>query len=480
MKSFLVKSILACTLFSLFAIQTTSSFGQAFKAQIGFNDLVAEKGAALEDGSGLRVFMAEAPDGDTDTNPNGDYMPDINNAQFSGKDLKEASGASGANGHATSVAVNFFGNSSSLSAGITDFTGYDANGYIGSTGLNAGTNLDPGGLDLMGNTYHIGNHSYVGRASTAFTAAQAEDILERLDFTVNRDNTVQVVAADNASTTPRVLTPAYNAIAVGRSDGSHSRTLTPNYGAPRFATAIVVPSAGATSQSTPVVSSAAAILVQAGQGSNFSQNEVIRASLYAGATKEEFATWDRTSTRPMDEVFGYGELNILNSYHIFEGGEFEASTSDPATNVDLLGWDYGDFDGSTELFYDFSIDETEYGRLSAVLSWNMNIIDNDSSAVFDPTRDLADLNLDLFDSTGSFLGTLLDSSNGTDYNNEHIFARSLAAGDYTFRISGAAGGTSATDYGFAWNIVSAVPEPSSLIVLGVFGLGCIARRRRSV
>ena len=207
---------------------------------------------------------------------------------------------------------------------------------------------------------------------------------------------------------------------------------------------------------------------------------MIRAALFAGATKEEFATWDRTSTRPMDEVFGYGELNILNSYHIFEGGEFAASTSDPATNVDLQGWDYGDFDGSTELFYDFKIDETEYGKVSAVLSWNMNIIDNDASAVFDPTRDLADLNLDLFDSCGTLHGQFarFQQWNGLQQR-AYLHARTCSWRLHVSNI-GAAGGTSATDYGFAWNIVSAVPEPSSMMILGVFGLGCIARRRRTV
>ena len=218
-----------------------------------------------------------------------------------------------------------------------------------------------------------------------------------------------------------MLTPSYNAIAVGRSDGNHSQSLTSVYGAPRFATSIVVPSAGATSFSTPVVGSAAALLKQAGIGTDFVQNEVIRATLFAGATKDEFASWDRTSTRPMDEVFGFGELNILNSYHIFEGGQFEASTTDPTSNINDQGWDYGDFDGSKDLFYDFSIASGGNASLSAVLSWNMDIVDVDSGTAFAAERNLADLNLELFDSTGSFLGTLLDASNGSAYNNEHIY-----------------------------------------------------------
>ncbi|MFT5301139.1 MAG: hypothetical protein ACI87E_001822 [Mariniblastus sp.] len=452
-------------LFGIVALPTTESFGQAWKAEVGFTALQAEKGAALEDGAGLAVMQAEAPDGD------GDYLADITNAQFSGKTFTEGSGASGANGHATSVGLNFYGNTNSMSPGITNITGFDANGYLG-TYLGANTGADPNTT-----AFDIGNHSYVGRASAQFTAAIAENLLERVDFVVNRDNTIMVVGADNGSgsATPRVLAPSYNSITVGLSSGNHSQTLTPNYGAPRFATQLVVPSVSFTSFSTPVVSSAAAILRQAGAGTNFIQNEVIRATLFAGATKDEFASWDRTAARPMDEVFGFGELNILNSYHIFEGGEFAGSTTDPASDVGLQGWDYDDFNGSDDLFYDFSIGAGLQADVSAVLSWNMEITDINNTGFFTASRNLADLNLHLFDSSGSFMGNLLDSSDGTDYNNEHIYMQGLAAGDYTFRVSG----DSATDFGFAWNVATAaVPEPSSLAILGLIATGLAGRRRR--
>lgn len=111
--------------------------------------------------------------------------------------------------------------------------------------------------------------------------------------------------------------------------------------------------------------------------------------------------------------------------------------------------------------------------MSAVLSWNMDIVDVDSGTAFAAERNLADLNLELFDSTGSFLGTLLDASNGSAYNNEHIYFEGLDGGDYTFRISG----NSATDFGFSWNI-SSVPEPSSVALLGLGALAMLARRRR--
>lgn len=483
-----------------FLILTTNvTSAQAWKPLIGYTELVAEKGGALEDGTGIIVMQTEArytvyernPDGSFVLDSNGNqipigikYMPNPSTPpepQFSGKTFTDATGTNfvdmtGNNvvdeysSHARSVGLNFFGNTNSMTPGITNITGYEANDYLGNVlGFNTGN--DP----AVTAAYDVGNHSYIGNG---LTTAQAEDLLERFDFVINRDNTVMVVGANNgsANATPQLLAPSFNSITVGRSDGGHSQTLTSVYGAPRFAVQLVVPSAGATSFSTPVVASAAGLLRDAGSGTNFVQNEVVRATLFAGATKSEFSTWDRTETRPLDEVFGFGELNILNSYHIFEGGEFEGSTSDPSANVGLMGWDYGDFDGTNDLYYDFSIDPAMVGEVSAVLSWNMEITDTNSGPGFEASRSLADLNLDLFDSTGSFLGSMLDSSNGTDYNNEHIYFQNLSSGDYTFRVSG----DLATDFGFSWMVVTSVPEPSSLSVLGLLSLGVLTRRRRGL
>jgi len=82
--------------------------------------------------------------------------------------------------------------------------------------------------------------------------------------------------------------------------------------------------------------------------------------------------------------------------------------------------------------------------------------------------------LELYDSTGTFMGSLLDWSLSTVYNTEHIYVQDLAAGNYTFKISG----DSAVDYGFSWRI-DAVPEPATVVFLGL-GLAGLATRRRRV
>ena len=113
-------------------------------------------------------------------------------------------------------------------------------------------------------------------------------------------------------------------------------------------------------------------------------------------------------------------------------------------------------------------------QISAALTWNIEVTDTDgSAAVFAPVTSLANLDLELYDSTGTFLGSVLDSSLSTAYNHEHIFFEGLGSGTYTFVISGDA----ATDFGFAWRI-TAIPEPSSGLILGIVGAFSVRFRRR--
>ena len=80
----------------------------------------------------------------------------------------------------------------------------------------------------------------------------------------------------------------------------------------------------------------------------------IKAILMAGATKTEFAGFvepstgrrqslepatlrtDRTPTRPLDDIFGAGELNIFNSYLMTVGGRTPAAPPQPADGRQLL------------------------------------------------------------------------------------------------------------------------------------------------
>lgn len=460
--------------FAALVLSPALAFGQAWKDDVGYNQLLLEIGAGLENGSGVQAAFIEAPDGE------GDYMPDLTSGEYTGKFFVEGSGVSGVSSHSNLVGRRFYGSATSMSTGLgstvsNPVTGFDANDWIDNQ-LGFSSGADP-----LAQNFHVSNHSYIGNLSGTFTAADAENLLRRVDYAINLTEMTTVVGTNNnsANPLPAVLAQGYNSITVGLTNGDHASGLTTLYGAGRTKPEIVAP-LGFTSYSTPVVSGAAAILHEAGAGTDAVKSESIKAMLLAGATKDEFGSWDRTTTRPLDEVFGAGELNIYNSYHILQGGEFDGVTSDPVTAVAENGWSYEDeITAGDDLFYEFEVSSGQVmDELSIAMTWDMIITDNDASpAVFDPTELLGDLNLTFYDSSSSFLGSTLDMSFSTVDNIEHLYLQNLAAGTYHLRVSS----DTTRDYALAWrSSFSSVPEPSSTVFLGcLIGWAACRRRRRS-
>ncbi len=431
-----------------------------WKDDIGWTRLKAEIGA-LEDGTGIVVSQIEAAAGSA-------YMPDTSHSRFTGKTFTDGTGTnSGNSGHARTVGFNFYANTSSIAPGITEITNYSATDWIDRV-----LGYDAGG-DPLEQAFKVSNHSYIGNGETE---ANATDILQRVDYVVNENDISIIVGTNNSGVTPQLLVPAYNTISVGRSDGGHAKGLTTFYGAGRVKPEIVGPDSNFTSFTTPRVAGAAAILHENGAGTDSVRNESIKAILLAGATKKEFSDWDRTTTQPLDNVYGAGELNIRNSYYIQEAGQFEGSTSEPMSPVGRSGWDYeATFDSSESMFYNFNfVKGAAQYEASFLMTWNIDVIDsNASTAVFDATTVLANFDMRLYDSTGSFMGTLLDSSLSTVDNIEHIYVNDLATGLYTLEITG----DMDHDFALAWRI-NAVPEPSALGFCILLGMGiCLSRRR---
>lgn len=455
----------------VFAGLSGTLFGQAWKEDVGFNKLVAEVGAGLEDGTGVDAAFMEAVDGQ------GDYMPNLADAEIVGHFFVEGSGPSGINSHSNTVGTRLFGNTQSMTPGLgaaasNPITGFDADDWIDNQ-LGAATGNDP----LLQN-FHVSNHSYIGTIGGDFTTSDALNVLRRLDFAINQSEMTTVVGTTNGGALPDIMVQSYNAIVVGRTDGNHGAgTTDPFYGAGRTKPDIVS-TGGATSFTTPIVASAAALLHEAGAGTDAVRSEPMKAILLAGATKDEFASWDRTTTRPLDETFGAGELNIYNSYQILQGGETDGSDVDPIAAVSENGWDYeSEILGGDEKFYEFVVPENmQMDDLSIILTWNMQITDlNADSTIFDPVESIADMNLQFFDSSGGFLGSLIDSSVSTVDNVEHIYLTNLSAGTYHLRVSS----DSTSDYGLAWrSSLSAVPEPGSASVLAALVCGMLFRRRK--
>ena len=311
---------------------------QTWKDRVGFTDLMNQLGANTPDGSGIIVSMVEAPNG------SGFYFPLTSNSEFSGKTLIDGSGGgTNTSAHANTMAQNFFGNTIGMASGVTTVTVYEANDWLGNV-LNLSTGTDP-----IAQNFSVQNHSWIGNFSDD---ADNLNALQRVDYVADQNEVTMVVGTNNnnelnaSKPHPRLLTHAFNAIAVGVTDSTHSRGNTLIYTPGRIRPDVVVFN-GSTSSATAITSGAATILhdqandiVDVTARTNARRTETIRSIILAGATKEEFADWDRTTTRPLDDIYGAGELNVYNNYMIMNGGEFEGSTSEPVSAVGDYGYDY--------------------------------------------------------------------------------------------------------------------------------------------
>lgn len=429
---------------------------------IGLTALRNELGGAMPTGAGITVSQIEAP---FVTN----YIPDPNNSELLGKSFNLKSGPSGVSGHATTVARNFYGTSTGVAPGVSTIDCYEAANFLTTGFLQTGNNTKPPSVE----TRRIQNHSWVGEWS------YAQEAVRRFDYAILRDRFVAVVGLNNFSTNvvPGLMAHTYNGITVGQSTGDHSRGGTRFDEPGRLKPDLVSPSAfGGVSHSVAVVSGAAALLLQTADGNPALANarnnpEVIKAVLMAGATKSEFPTWTRTHTQPLDPVYGAGELNIYNSYHILVAGEQVPGT---AITVSTTGWDFNSLSTSPALYF-FEI--TEGNRLvdfSMALTWNRYVYDSDPRPqYYSFAASVANLRLELYAATNFTLGSLLDWSDSSVDNVEHIYAAELTQGQYAILVTGDTAGQA---YALAWR-GALVPEPTSWLILGLGGLLMASLRR---
>ncbi|MBI3546137.1 MAG: VPLPA-CTERM sorting domain-containing protein [Gammaproteobacteria bacterium] len=480
-----------------------------YRNDIGYTALQSELGASLPNGAGVRLSHVEA----AADNPPTIYLPDPNNAQFLGKTITDKSGLSSGvySGHATGVGAIFYGNSYSMTPGINLIDAYLADNWLGADYLRGmGDTRKP-----LISSSRVANHSWIGSTDNAATDA---DILRRVDWVVARDEFIQVVGVNNGvGANSPLLSSAYNVIAVGRSDGQHttgSPSLDSTYTAGRVRPDIVAPMP-TTSEATPVVASAAALLVNVGHNNpnlstdlntqsttnrngdviyNAERSEVVKAALMAGADRQTNNTSSANivdyrldpanqTANGLDKRFGAGQINIFNSYHMLAAGE-QNSAEDGGAAAGLInarGFDYdphfGGAGGSNNTAqYKFS---TPLGlsKLTAALVWNIKIAEGAGPA-FSGAATLFDLDLLLYDISGGIPLLLADSSSSTE-NTENIWTSLAPNRNYLLEVvPGKSQVAFDGDYALAWNLTS-VPIPAALPLLfsGLGGLFLVARRR---
>lgn len=414
-----------------------------WKDDVGFIRLQNTVGGDLPTSLTDGFTQVEAPDGSSN------YMPNTGLAIFSGKTFTNKTNTSSAvSSHANSVATNYYSTSSLLpGTAATAVDVYEANHWIGSGFLRTAT-LDEPATELRATQ----NHSWIGSTGTPATDAE---INQRLDFAIHRDGFVCVVGMNNGSgaAIPGLLAQSYNTISVGLTNGNHSHGTTTNDGIGRIKPEIVAPHDNFTSYATPMVASAAGLLYEKLSASPHSQSGAdlprsIKAILLTSARKDSVANWDNTTTRPLDDVYGAGELNIYNAFMVMNAGE-KASGS---TQHGGLGWSTETVNANSSKTYFFTIPSgSEPTPFCVGLTWHRIVTDSIIGANWGSLlTTLTDLNLKLHNASGTTIGSEITNSSSTVDNVEMIYQSALPAGDYAIVIENTSLSDN-TDFAVAWH-----------------------------
>ena len=482
MKRYFSRIVLALMLVSCWYAAATADY----KDDIGYTALANELGAGLPTGAGVKVTQVEAASG----------KPDPSLGEFAGKTFTAKSPSLVISGHATSVGQNFYGNSSSIAPGITSIDCYDASSWSGTGFLGSGTSAP------LISSSRVANHSWVG---SGLFPQYAISTLARLDWVVDRDEYINVVGMNNggAGANMPLLGSSFNAIAVGLSNGgaaygSYALATTPSTpyaSGSRTRPDLVAPS-DYTSFATPLVSAAAAFLVQEGHNGgttlstdpvvrsttnrnmdtiyNAERSEVVKAALMAGAsrTSPNFnQSYVVNTANGLNNVYGAGQLNINNSYHVIAGGEQNSREDFLAGGGEIkgMGFDYdpafGGANGSnktgTYVFHTLTS-----GDMSASLVWNLKVAGITGQG-FDTTATLYHLGLFLYDVSDN--NRLVASSDSSVDNTQNLWTSLNSDQIYQLIVKVDPGQLDFLwDYGLAWDITAATthaPVPASVYLL---------------
>lgn len=471
-----------------------------YKSDVGYTELQVMLGTDTPTGAGVNVTQAEAS---TVLNTNGNfpiYAPDTNNAQFADDTfLFPGTASSSPSSHATGVGARFYG-ANAMAHGIDTITSYEVNDWINSLYNPNGSVAQPV------NGSRIANHSWVGNGNTA---AETGNILRLVDQQVQRNEFIQVVGMANGSSNNPLLGSAYNVIAVGRTDGNQDKgsdAVDSLYVAGRTRPDLVAPET-TTSAATPLVSAAAALLIEtghtgaaslskssvniAGVGTiyNAERAETIKAALMAGADRQtdnsstsanisDYRSNGHTTANGLDDRFGAGQLNILHSYQIVAGGEQDSLEDGGSGAIGSFGFDYdAAFGGSqsSNAVATYTFNAAEDLNFTASLVWNLGVSNNSNL-----TATLHNLDLELIDvttqSTAAFSASTLD-------NSENLWLNLAMGHSYELLVKSAEASNFSWDYSLAWYMspiqAAPVPVPAAfyLFASGIAGIGFATRRK---
>ncbi len=447
---------------ALLASAATVRSASAQSDPVGYQALLTQFSAAglKAPGTGVVVEQIEASDVPNSSN---DYLPDATQSQFSGVTITDEAHDGVVSSHATGVANVLYG-TYGFDTGISQVDVYGAEYWLGYV-LKVNGLAPPAASPA--NQPAVANFSWI---DTTDTLAYDNNALRRLDYTIDRDNLVAVVAVNNGagSAIPGMLAASYNSIAVGASDGQSSTGPVPSGvdGPGRSKPDLVAPQ-NETSYATPEVSAAAAMLVQVARSNPAyaaanNNPAVIKAVLMAGADKDPLPSWSHAPTQPLDPQYGAGQVNFDRAYQILTAGPQTASATSLCGSS---GWSSASLNpgGDSKTYY-FQVPGGQPFDLSALLTWQRNVactISGSLPATFTPS--LATIDLDLYHANANFtLGSLVDDSISTVDNVQYVFDRGLAPGEYALQVTRTDALAGAWNYALAWQLQT-VPHWSAAI-----------------
>jgi hypothetical protein len=419
---------------------------------IGWTALQTQLGPAMPTGAGITVSQIEHLEHGA-----GGYLPDYTVPQLAGKSPTAESGPSITSQHATNVGSVLYG-SAGVAPGVTKIDNWEATDWSADF-LNDGTTLPP---DVE--TQKIENQSWDGGTAPANSDLET---LQRFDYMINRDNVVAAVAVGNEGNNivPNLLAANYNAITVGLSNGTANHGLTTLDGTGRTKPDIVAPEQ-TSSLATAEVSGAAALLLDQASHAKWSQAEktagqnelTVKATILAGATKQQFPSWSRTPQDPIDAVYGAGQLNVDNNYHVMAAGEQAPG------KIDLQGWDLTQSAATTgSNIYTLTVPAgTKIDQMSVALTWNSTVSSGLVGGFGDLKESLATLDM-AFNQVNGAKSTTVDSSVSTVDNVQYLYLKNLTAGTYQIVVTG---NQAHVPYALAWSSVTNLNAAPTIAVIG--------------
>ena len=439
MNRFLVRIIVA----GMLVIGWSGSAAADWKLDIGYTALQTELGSAMPTGAGVKVTQVEASGG----------KPDPSNAAFAGDTFTLKTPGLTVSSHATTVGQYFYGNSSSIAPGITNIDCYDAS-RLDRLRVSPRLFIRPPGLQQPGGKPQLGRfHS----TPQVMSISWLDWIGWSTGMNISRWWPWRMAESILRCWAALSMPLPWGSAMAAAAHGSYPLATTPTtpYAAAGTRPDLVAP-ASATSWATPMVSSAAALLVEVGHKGgntlstdpavkfttnrngdkiyNAERSEVVKAALMAGASRTSPNLTNSVTPKGytvntangLNNIYGAGQLNIDNSYHIIAAGEQNSREDFIRGNGEIksVGFDYdpafGGVNGSNKTgSYVFKALTT--GSLAASLVWNLNV-KGETASGFDTSATLYNLGLALYDMTSSsevaYAASLVD-------NTENIWYTSL-------------------------------------------------------